>query len=273
MQRLTIGSVWAGMIAVVSRHFGVFATLMAAFAFLPALFVSLVLPDVLTVRPGPIGALPAIHPGFAPVLLILLTLQFAGMFAIVAIAADPAEGGGRSVGQTLVHGLPALVRFLLAGILVWIALALAVLVVGVVIGLGLGLGGTPANDDVRTLAAAMVLASMALTLWGGARLAPLPGLLLREGSGPVAGLRRAWALSRGATVPLVQLSLVYLVAALVLALVAQGLVAAFGLVGAALGGLRLGGFIASIASAAIGAWLSIYWGAALGVIYRQLAER
>lgn len=273
MQRLTVGGVWADMSAIVTRHFVVFATLMAAFAFLPSLFVSRALPDVFSIHRAAAGAMPAVHPGFAPTLLVLVALQFMGMFAIIAIAADPHEGGGASVGRTLATSLPALGRFLAAGALVWLALVAVATLIGVVSGMVLGFGGTPSAAGEQTLAAIVVLVTMVIALWAGARLTPLPAVLLREGIGPIDGLRRAWALSRGATLALIQLSFVYLGVALVLALMAQGLVAAFGIVGAAAGGLRFGSLIANIVSAAASAWLCIYYGAALGVVYRHLAER
>jgi hypothetical protein len=261
------------MIAVVGRHFGVFATLMAAFVFLPALAIGLVFPEVTAIKPGPLGTAPTLPPGFLPTVLALMVLQFTGLFAVIAIAADPQEGGGRSVGETLRATLPAMGRFLLALVVLWFGLVLVLVVLGIVGGLLLGVTGG-SGDQAKAMTLGVGLAGMVfgIALWMGARMAPLPGVLLRETAGPVAAIRRAFALTRGVTAPLLLLTLVYLVVTLVCVLLAQGVAAAFGLVGTVAGGQRLGGLAGQIATSGFGAWLSIYYGAALGIIYRRLAN-
>jgi hypothetical protein len=274
MTRISVGGVWDEMLAVAGRHFGVFATLMAAFAFLPTLTVGLAFPEILSMKPGTFGTPPELPPGFGLTIVVLAVLQFVGLFGIIAIAADPAEGGGKSVGETMRDALPAIGKFLLALLVVWVGLLVLVLVIALAGGLLLGISGSGSDQShAMTLAIGIAGFVIAVAVWIGARLTALPGVLLREGIGPVDSLKRALALSQGATGTLLLLTLIYFLASVIAVLLAQGLAAAFGLVGTVAGNTRIGTTIAQVASAGFGAWLSIYYGTALGVVYRQLANR
>lgn len=267
----TTAAIWTETRVVVARHLGIFATLAAAFQFLPTVIVRLMGPQV--------GTMPSLTPGAAPapalsgsvwlILLVLMLLQYLGLFAIAAITSDPREGGGRTIGETIAAALPAFGKFLLALVLFGVGYMVFSLVAGLVLAIvavifgaagGLTKGSGTDPQAIAGLVGLILAIVLPLVTWLMARLSPLVGVYLREGTGVVAGIRRAWLLSRGSAWAIVVLLLLYLVT--------SGLVA---MVQFSLGGAGPLAIVATLIAAAFSAVMFVYFAAATGVVYRQLA--
>ncbi len=269
----TSAAIWGETRAIVARHLGVFVTLAAACQFLPTVAMRLLAPQVAT--------MPSLTPGAAPppaipasmwlVLLGITLVQYVGLFTIAAITSDPREGGGRTIGETIAAALPAFGKFLLALVLFAVAYLVFSLVAGIVLailaivfgatgGMTRTSAGTVDPQMIAGLVGLIIAVVLPLVTWVMARLSPLVGVYLREDAGVVAGIRRAWSLSRGSTWSVVLLLLLFLLL--------SGLAAAiqFGL-----GSGGVIGILGTLVAAAISAILFVYFSAAIGVIYGQVA--
>jgi len=264
---LNLAATWRLTRDLVKRHFGVFATLSAAFVFLPSALLTLLMPAKLAARlPDPAHPV-ALPPGVGLASIIVLLLGLIAWFVIAAIAADPAEGGGRSVAATLRSVLPAIGRALIAGLVLFAGAFCAVFVLlligGIVVAIA-GVGtGTAAIAAANGLAGPVGNLALIAAIWATARLLPLPGVLLREQLGPIAAIWRALALSRGSTARIVAIPIAVAVVVSLAQLVLTGAARLLGLPGAAFG-------VVLARDAAI-ALVSVYYYAASGIVYRQLA--
>ncbi len=277
MSGLDLGAVRRDTTAVVHRHFAIFATLVAAFAFLPRLILLIAFPGG--------GRMPNfVHPapqpaGYLWATLVATLIGLISAFTIAAIAADPAEGGGRPIGATIVAILPKIGKAFVA--LLWLAVAyvLGVLAIGIVaiivsvIVIAANVGGaTPMAAATPATTGLIVFGLVALLLpvifWLYARLTPLLGFLLREPISAFAAIKRAWRLSRGSTWRIVLIWLLFFAALLPIQ------IAGWMIAGPAVPGivLEVPGFVALALSTAAIAGLSMYFYAACGIIYRQLAD-
>ncbi len=268
MATVTAAGIWAETRAVVARHRGTLLTLAAATVFLPNAAVRLVGPNL------PAGTGPAtLPPGFWLMLATVLALQFAGLFAIAAITADRNEGGGRTLGETLGAALPALGKFALALVVFVFAYFIASLVVGLVLAViaAIFMAASPAalasaqkGEPPMALAALVVAVVVPLMIYAWARLSPLVGIYLREPTGVIDGIRRAWTLSRGSAASIMALLTALVLASLGLAWIQSGLSS---------GGLpELAGVALDLVGAAAGALIFTYAAAGTGVVYRQLTR-
>ncbi len=129
--RLNIGSVWRMTADIVRRHFSTFVTLAAAFVFLPTVLASAVFPHVAALpRPGqPVPPFPG---GLFLLIAGTTLIGLIGHFSIGAIAADPSEGGARSIGEIITGVLPKISKGLLAGlylVVAYVAMGLAIVVI------------------------------------------------------------------------------------------------------------------------------------------------
>lgn len=267
MAAVTAAGLWAETRAVVARHRNAVLTLAAAFVFVPGAAVRLVLPSA--IQPGATAAGGSqVSPMFWTLLFLVIALQVAGVFAIAAITADRAEGGGRRLGDTLAAAMPALGRFAAALGLFGVAYMAASFVLALVLGVVVLSGGISAAAVTSAgrgqppvgLAAAVLAVVLPILIWLWARLLPLVGVYLRETEGVVAGIRRAWGLSRGSTWPLLTLLLGLL-----------GATIGLGAVQDALPVTGVAAALLDIAVSAAGAWIFAYAAAATGIAYRELA--
>jgi len=260
---VTAGGIWHDTRAVVARHWQVFATLAGASVFLPNAAMRLL---------APAGASPQapadLPPGFWTLLALVLALQFIGVFAVAAIAADPREGGGRTLGATLADAAPAFGKFVVALLLFVIGYAIATVAASLVLAIVAvaspgALAGAGKGTAPMALASSLVAVVVPLLMWLWARLSPLVGVYLREDVGVVPGIRRAWALSKGATWPILALLTMFVLASVTVGTLQ---VSAGQAAGAGIAGMLLG-----LVFAGIGALFFVYAAAGTGVIYRQLS--
>ena len=274
MTRLDLGSVWRMTTDIVGRHASIFATLAAAFVFLPAVLLSALVPQAGLMR-LPVAGQPPPHPGWLFLLIAVAGLiGLVGHFSIGAIAVDPAEGGGRSLGAIINSVLPKIGKGLLAALYLlaaYLVIMLTIILVISVIGAiytatgssGRSLPGTPPGMIVAGL---IVIIVLPLGLWVTARLVPMLGVLLREPLTAAASIRRAWALSRGSAGAIVGLILLVLLVSIIVTVVLQSLRTALGLQG----GVAL--LLFAVIQSAVSALIAVYYYTATAVIYRQLTE-
>jgi len=275
MARLSIDSIARETANEVRAHFTAFATLTAAFVFLPGLIFALAVPPSMRDfhMPAP-GTMPTLPGWFWAAALAAILLQSLVTLTIAAIAGDPARVPHETVGQTLTRMLPALLRYLGALVVLFVAYLLllipvTLILVAVTVAFG-AVGGKAITSNPQLFVVLIALLLLPALLWLGARLSPMVGVFAAEGSGPVSGIRRAWRLSRGAGWRIALLIVLTSLAAILVALVASGITGAIGslvALGGAIGAARL---LVTIASGVANGLLFILFSAGLGVIYRQL---
>lgn len=277
MERPTVGELWRGTIDVAHRHFASFAVIAAVLVLLPILVLRLMFPEVLAMSATTMagGTPPVSLPtGYWPFVILGNLGYLFGLFCIAAVTADPDEGGGRTLAAIIGSALPAIGKAVLAALVFMLAYVAFLIVLGIALAIVGGIlialtGFKVAQNDPSTAAASVGLVALIpaivvpLFVWVGARLSPLTGVYLREPVGVVAGIRRAWALSRGSAWVIVQIVLVVGVLTLLL-LVPNFLAARAGLV------IGIGGFVAGLVLGAMGALLFVYQAAGMGYLYRRL---
>jgi len=278
MSRLTINSVARETMVEVRAYFGTFATLTAAFVFLPALAFGLLLPaEVQRVRMPAPGVLPHFPAWFVPAVLVAITLQSLVTLTIAAIAGDPARVPHETVGQTLTRMLPALLRYLGALVLLFLAYIVLALPFGLIITFAVGalaaIGGGTNAGTANTAVGIAILILLPTLLWVGARLSPMIGVFAIERTSPLAGIRRAWRLSAGSAWRIVLLVILVSFAGIVVAFAAQGVAVAFGSAMVIAGSPTVARIALGTVTGAVNGLLFVLFSAGLGVIYRQLAER
>ncbi len=281
--RLNIGSVWRMTADIVRRHFSVFVTLAAAFVFLPSVLASVLFPQSGAPRmPVPGQPAPPFPTLYFLLLIATILIGLIGHFSIGAIAADPAEGGGRSIGEIITGVLPKIGKGLLAGLYllvayVTVAIGVVILVsilssvVGAVTGSArmsvAAAQASPPPELVATIGWLIAAFVIPLTIWVSARLLPLLGVLLREPLPAIDSIKRAWALSRGSVTPLAGLVAVVAVGSILLMVLFEQLRQALSIDrGVAL-------LLFTAVRTAVTTLIAVYYYAATAVIYRQLAER
>lgn len=271
MATITAGGIWRETRAVVARHFSTLATLAGATVFLPNAAVRILLPTVSRPQINPADPT-TVPPAFWTLLIVVIALQIAGLFAIAAITADRSEGGGRPVRETLAASLPALSKFAGALGLFVIGYFIVAIVLGLVFAIvaGVWLAASPAalaaaqkGEPPAALAGLVLAVVLPLMIYAWARLSPLVGIFLRERTGVIEGIKRAWTLSRGT-------------AGAIMALLAGMVLAWFGLtwVQSGLAGMglpQLAGVVVDLLGAAAGALIFTYAAAGTGIVYRELS--
>lgn len=283
MTRLNIAMVWRMTVDIVHRHFSTFVTLTAAFVFLPAVFIAVAFPQAGMFRlPVPGQAPPPFPTGLILLGVLSGLIGLVGHFSIGAIAADPVEGGGRSIGEIITGVLPKIGKGLLAGLYLLTAYLAVCLVAVVIVTILAAMFG--AVSGMRTavpaggaLAAptgpAMLVAGLLLVLilplmiWATARLSPMLGVLLREPLSAFDSIKRAWTLSRGSAGPITGMLLLVAVASVVMGLLVQSIGTALGL------NAGVGLLLVAIVRSAVSALIAVYYYTGTAVIYRQLVER
>lgn len=191
LRPLTLGEMFEGSLKTMRRNpeatIGM-AVLVLAAMLLPSLLISSFLPQLASL--GREDAI--VLANLIPTLLTgIATLALSGF--VIYVVSEAALGDRVSVGQTwrAVRGrLPALVGVTLLTGLLLVVVMVAVILVGVLLGLALGPIGV-------VLLVPYFLALVPLYLWFYARLALAPAAVVLERAGPVIGLKRSWALTRG----------------------------------------------------------------------------
>ena len=277
MDRPSTGELWNGTIAVTHRHFGTFAVIAAVTVLLPSLLARLMFPQVLALasKMPSIGTpAPQLPAAYWLYLLFVYVLYAIGLFSIAAVSSDPDEGGGNTMGAIIGSAFPAIGKSIAAAIVLFLANIVFTIVVGIAVAVIIGIAMMVFGSNLSLsnpgpklayvgVVAIVVLVTVAVYIWVGARMAPLAGVYLRESGGVIEGIKRAWALSRGLAWPIIKIELIVGAMTLVL-IVPSFLLARAGWVG------DLPGFVAAIVLNTIGALFFAYQAAGLGFVYRRL---
>ncbi len=230
MPKLTVGAMWQGMIGALRPDFGVYFALVAPFTLLVAMGLELF-------GPAPPKTIAEFTPRVAIVLLLIPSIIGAvAQLALTWLIATPGGTPGRAL-VTAARALPAYLG--------------AVLII------------TPA-----TTLGLVLLVVPGLYLF--ARLFVVGPAVVIEGLGPIAALRRSWALTADAgwTIALfLVLALLFVFGASVLA---SGVGAALGLLFTALGVKAVGAFAAALVAAVVSTVFTMASAAAGTVVFIRL---
>ena len=232
MPKLSVGGIWQGVIAALRPDFWVYFALLAPFTLLVSVGVTLF---------GPTP--PTTMAGFTPRVVVLLLLipgviGAIGQLALTWLVATP----GGTPRRALAVGVKALPAYLAA-----------VLIITPVTTLGLALLVVPG-------------------LYLFARLFVIGPAIVIEGLGPMAALRRSWAMTADAgwTILLfIVLALLFVFGASVLA---SGVGSALGLLFTALGVKAVGAFAAALVGAVVSTVFTMGSAAAGVIVFRALRE-
>lgn len=191
LRPLTLSDIFGGALSTMRRNpeatLGM-AVLVLGAVLAPSLLVSLGLQSLTALAPEDISVIGLLLPTLVSALATLVLSGF-----IIFVVSEAALGDRVGLGHTWrqVRGrLPALVGVtLLTGLVVTVVglLPLLGVVLGAVIGGGVGI----------TIVVLSVLAMIALFVWLGVRLMLSSAPVVLERVGPVRGMRRSWALTKG----------------------------------------------------------------------------
>jgi hypothetical protein len=218
-----ISTVWDRTLDVMRGRAGILTGIAALYVFLPAA-INAVLRNVVA-APSPLALLAGLF-GIATTLLLIF-----GVLAMTAVASDPAVGGAdatRIAGRRFAAGLAVLAVLVVVVMLAFIVPAALLLSGGVTMNAAGTVDVSRASGPALGLGGLLLLAVFALAWWGSARLVPLFAVVVNERRG-LGAFRRSVALTRGATLKLMGVILLYAVV-LTVAIGAIGLVV--GVIGA-----------------------------------------
>lgn len=210
-----IGTVWDRTVDVLQGRTGILAGIA---------LLTMVLPGVAGGVLRATGGAPTALGPVVAIATVLLLLY--GILAITAVASDPAVDGAaayRIAGRRLLAALGVLVVLIVAATLFFLPAVVA-----------LAVGGARMNAagklDVQAVAAGplalsglLALATVVAGLWLSARLVPLFGIVVNETRG-LGALRRSLALTRGSTMKLIGVLILYAIVVIVLMMASTSVV-------------------------------------------------
>lgn len=256
MATLSISEAWNETTAFVRRE---------AQLIFPVAFLLISLPGALMQ-----AAMPVVVPGELPppglwlaLFPVAILLAMIGNIAINRLALRP----GTSVGESLQHGARRLIVLLAASLLVGVGFMLALIPVVLVLSALIVATGTP---GVGVVLAFIFMFPLIFFVWVRLALLLTP-IAAAEEVGPIALIRRSWALTDGHALKLLGVLLLMVVLALVVSM-AVGAVAGLlilVLAGPPLPG-TLGGWLLLIVSALVQAVLSSVFAVLIARVYAQL---
>ena len=183
MANLSISAAWDEAKAILVREAKLLASVALALVGLPALVAGLVSPQ----------SVPAAERPLWGDLLIIVTslIALAGQLALIRLALGPSITVGGAIG----HGLRRLGAYLLAAILVGAGLVVAAIPFVLI----LAALGIPLDESMKPSGTVALLAMLylAVVVFVGVRMIMSGPVASAEGAGPVAILKRSWALTAG----------------------------------------------------------------------------
>ena len=266
--KLDMGAAWNEAMALLSANFGVIATVVGLFYFLPQFAIALLAPEMsqtattdLPPDASPemvVEALNAtLQEAYAdswPYLLLTVIFGYVGALAVLALLR---RGGNPTVGEALKAGAVGSPSYFATQVLFAIA-------AGLVIGLPVALLATVAPVAAALLALVLVVA----LVYAAFKLMLIPAVIGIEGTlNPFAVIARSWRLTKGNTLRIfVFLVLLFVVITIITVIVTLVFTLVFAAMGDAVA--RIGnGFVGALANAATGAiYLTV-----LAAIHRQLS--
>lgn len=261
MARLPVTEIWRETLRRTHAEAGVLFTVAAAFLLLPNLIVFQFVPELAQLNGG---ALPRERVAeLTPVALLIVVIQFFAQLALTAIATDERQS---TVADSLRAAFACLPRMLGLLALLFLGVMLLSIVLSLllaVVALSLGAKSAAAGAAIPVLLIPIGYLALRLSL-------VLP-VLIGEGLGPVATVKRSWALTRSHLLPILALMLLWVLcffgAAVLVSLVSGAVVGVIiGLFGAA-GPMN---FVAALISTLVAAVFSTYLTVMLAAIWLRL---
>ncbi|MFK3888694.1 hypothetical protein [Sphingomonas sp. NPDC079357] len=189
--------------------------------------MTLVLPGVVAGALGTVVPLSGAFVVAAPLIRLgALVLLVLGVLAMTAVASDPAVDRPQALrlaGQRLLPALGVLVALVIAAILLFVPAGVLFKLSGAVLN---GAGSVDMSHAVSGYAAGaalLVFLAAILGLWLSARIVPLFGIIVNERRG-FGALRRSLALTRGSTMKLIGVLILYFIITTVAMLAATSVV-------------------------------------------------
>ena len=266
--KLDMGRAWNEAMALLSANFGVIATVVGLFYFLPQFAVTLLAPEMATNSTADIPSdaspdvvIEALNTAFQeayseswPYILLTVVFGYVGALSVLALLQ---RGGNPTVGEALKAGVIGAPSYFATQILFAICAGLAI-----VLPVALVLAISPA------VAAVLALVLVVALIYAAFKLILIPAVIGIEGAlNPFAIIARSWRLTKGNTLRIfVFLFLLFIVITIVTVIVTLVLTLVFAAMGDEVA--RIGsGFVGALANAATGAiFLTV-----LAAIHRQLS--
>lgn len=258
MGQLSISRAWDETRDIFARDGTLLATVAAALFLLPQVLVGVAIGEKTPAAAGSQGVI---------LMTVALLVGLIGQLAVVRLAL----GNHASVGEAIRHGVRRAPIFILAMILLCVALFLLLLLVSIVLVVTGGISRDVENLAVRDVALISVLILVPLLIFA-VRLLPIAAVASAEDTGPIAIIQRSWALTRGNFWRLAGFLILFLLAAVVLT-IALGTLG--GLIVATLLGpvepFTLGALVLSLFSAVAQTVVTLVYVVMLARIYVQLS--
>ena len=262
-----MGKAWNDAMALLGANFGLIATIVALFYFLPSLAIALLFPEIANPEQPeiPQGADPAVvyevmmsslQDQYAkgwPFMLFITLMQYAGTICVLALFP---ERGNPTVGEAIKNGLRGTPSYLATQIIFVLGLSIV-----------LGTLVTLAFLIFPVLGVLVGLVMVVLAVYVTVKLILVPTIIGMEGElNPITALKRSWALTKGNSLMIFAFLLVLLLTvglvALVVSLVLGTVFAIFGTTIANIGN----GLVNALVSAVMGGLVLVV----LASIHRQL---
>lgn len=244
---IRIGDVWDRTVDVLRGRAGILTSIA---------LITLVLPGVVGAALGtvlPLGSAVAVA---GPLIRLgVLVLLILGVLAMTAVASDPAVDRAQALriaGERLLPALGVIVVLVLAAIVVFIPAGALLALSGATLSIGGKLDMSHAAPGYTAGVGLSVLLAVLLGLWFSARIVPLFGIVTNERRG-LGALRRSLTLTKGSTLKLIGVLILYFIITTVAMLAATsvvGVVARLILGGDAVGGVA---FVVAVVSTLISA--------------------
>ncbi|MGB3796394.1 MAG: hypothetical protein WA957_08820 [Alteraurantiacibacter sp.] len=264
-EKLNLERAWNEATAMLSANRDVVLIVAAVFFFLPNVISALILPsqDALVMQLQAMGDNPEPDEVFALmgdyfagswwIYVIFTLIQGAGMLGLLALLTDRSRP---TVGEALIFGAKALLPYVLAQILIGMAMVLPVILL---IALGAAINAA--------LAVVLAFVGIVLMIYIWVKFSLLsPVLAIDQVMNPIKALARSWRLTKGNSLRLFALYVLLVVAVMVLSLVAGLVFALFAVLGETIGLL-----VAAIGGGLISMAFTTIMLAVLAAAHRQLS--
>ncbi len=252
MAKLSISKAWDETRETLSRDGGLLVTIALALMVLPGIVRELVTPA------APAGQLPKVG-YWVIVAAIALIIALAGQLAVIRLAI----GSRLTVGEVIGHGARRVPAYL-AATLIWILPLMLVTVL-----LMTRVSGDP--EAASPLAALGLILVLCVAVYFAVRMLMTSSVASAEATGPVAILKRSWALTSGHWLRLFGFFLLFIIAAMVVILAVAAVSGALGqFIFGGIDGLTVGGLFVALITQVASAAASVVLMVMLARIYVQL---
>lgn len=185
-RNLSIGTAWAEAAAFVRRERRLIAPIVLGLVMVPAVIASMVQPPVASGQRPPPGS-------WMIVTLFMIMAMVVGQLAIALLA----TGWRGSVGDAIKRAVKRLPTLILAGFAVIIPIFVLLTIIMALMGVKGGADGQLSPSKVGLASLPLLLLFMAAVLYVAVRVLPLVAIVATGDQGPIAALKRSFAMTSG----------------------------------------------------------------------------